>query len=126
MRLDVEVVAADFVSGDADGPPVGNLIGSKRHRVGWSLFRQSGGDRIVGRGDDPAAIGHGIQELAKRLLDRGNVSEVVQMIRLDVGDDRDLRAQLEKSAIELVRLDDEKFTGAKPRAGANRWKHAAD
>ena len=44
--------------------------------------------------------------------------EMVEMLGVDVGDDRDVGRQLEEGAVALVGLDHHPVAGAEPRVGA--------
>ena len=54
----------------------------------------------------------------KGVLDRVEGLEVVEMLGIDVGDDRDVGGQLQERAVALVGLDHHPVAGAEPGIGA--------
>ena len=61
---------------------------------------------------------HVLDESAKRLLHRVEGLEVIEMLRVDIGDDGDVGRQLQEGAVGLVGLHHHPVAGAEPRIGA--------
>ena len=61
---------------------------------------------------------HVLDESAKRLLHRVEGLEVIEMLRVDIGDDGDIGRQLQEGAVGLVGLDHHPVAGAEPGIGA--------
>ena len=59
-----------------------------------------------------------LHEGQESLLDRVEGLEMIEMFRIDIGDDGDVGGQLQKRAVALVRLDDHPVARAAPRIGA--------
>ena len=59
-----------------------------------------------------------LDEMAEGVLHRFEGLEVIEMLGIDIGDDRDLGRQLQERAVTLVRFDHHPVAGAKPRIRA--------
>ena len=68
-------------------------------------FADRAGARVVGAGEQQAAFAYAVGEVHERLLVGLGRPVVVQVVGLDVGDDRDLGDVLEEGALVFVRLD---------------------
>src|SRR3546814_4400207 len=61
-----------------------------------------------------AIEGHIFDELDERALDGVETAIMVQMLRVDIGDDRDRPVEAQEAAVALVGLDHDPVAGAKP------------
>ena len=75
---------------------------------------------------DDAHAGHGVEEPLEAVDQRREVTVVVEVVGLDVGDDRVFGVELEERAVALVGLDDEPLAvvprqrWCRPRSGRRR------
>ena len=108
-RVDDDVGRCRSIRGDVDAPPRG-------------VFGDEPGGDVVRARDEPRRRS---RELPERGLDRGDAPVVIEVVGLDVRDDRDVRAVREKRAVRLVRLDDRNIarSGVCP---ADRARNAED
>ena len=67
-----------------------------------------------------------VDELVERAMDAGQVAVVLQVVGLDVGDDRDLGPQQQERAVALVGLDHRVLTGAEVGVAPGLVQVAAD
>ena len=74
--------------------------------------------RMIDAHHGEAVERHVLDESLERILHRFERLEVVEMLRIDVGDDRDVGRQLQERAVALVGLDHHPVAGAEPRVGA--------
>ena len=74
--------------------------------------------RMVGAHHGEAVERHVLDESAKRLLHRVEGLEMIEMLRVDVGDDGDVGRKLQEGAVGFVGLDHHPVAGAEPRIGA--------
>ena len=92
-----------MVVDDVDRPYVGTLTDAERDRV--VLTSQLAAHGIVERHDlRPVDV---VQVLGEAVDDAGERSMMVEVIRLDVGQDRPVQGQFEMCAVTLVGLDDQ-------------------
>ena len=75
-------------------------------------------DRMVGAHHGKAVERHVLDEGEERVLHGREGLEVVEVLGVDIGDDRDVGRQLEEGAVGLVRLDHHPVARAEPRVGA--------
>ena len=75
-------------------------------------MRKFGKARVVAADDDRAGLTHEAHELRERGTDVLERIVVIEMIRLDVRDDGDIRIEVEEGAVRFVRLGDEELSGA--------------
>ena len=61
---------------------------------------------------------HVFDEFDEGLLDRFEIAVVIEVFRIDVGDDRDRAVEPQERTVALVRLDHHPFAGAEPGVGA--------
>jgi hypothetical protein len=112
---------------DVDQPQVavlGGAVGAHAGRGGHGA--QPRRARVVGAQDDEAGRVQRLQEPVEGRLDRGQVAVVVQVVGLDVGDDRAVRGQQQEGAVALVGLGDEDVALAGVRVAARLVEVAAD
>ena len=74
--------------------------------------------RMVVTHDGEAVERQVLDQRQKGLLDRIESPEMVEMLRIDIGDDGDVGRQLQKGAVALVGLDHHPVAGAEPRVGS--------
>ena len=65
-----------------------------------------------------AIKGQILDEAPEGILDRIEGLEMIEMLGIDIGDDRDIGRQLQESAVAFVGFDHHPIAGAKPRIGA--------
>ena len=75
-------------------------------------------DRMVDAHHGEAVERHVLDEVPEGLLDGLEGLEVVEMLGVDVGDDRDVGGQLQEGAVGLVGLDHHPVARAEARIGA--------
>ena len=75
-------------------------------------------DRMVDAQHREAVERDVADESLERLLQRGEIAVEIEVLGIDVGDDRDRRRQPGEGAVALVGLDDHPVAGAEPRVGA--------
>src|SRR5213076_3183134 len=61
----------------------------------------------------------------ERLMQCRDVAVKIEVLGIDVGDDRDRRRQARKGAVAFIRLDDHPVAGTEPRVGAVSVDNAA-
>ena len=93
------------------------------HRVLFEKFRcelSKSSDRISLKACDPfeGCSFQVLDEQAERLLHSLEGLEVIEVFRIDIGDDGDIRRQLQEGAVALVRLDHHPVARPEPRIGA--------
>ena len=97
------------------------------HQVARRLRRQRRDFGIVDAQHRQSVERQAVQELGERRLHAGEVAAVVlQMIRIDIGDDRDQRIQAQEAAVALVRLGHQPVAAAQARIGAGGEQLPAD
>ena len=64
---------------------------------------------LVAAKDAGAVERHLVDEAHKGILDVGKIAIGVQVLEVDIGDDRQRRQKLEKGAVALVSLGDQVF-----------------
>ena len=74
--------------------------------------------RMIEAHDGEAIERQVLDQRQKGVLDRVEGLEMVEVLGIDVGDDRDVGGQLEERAVALVGLDHHPVAGAEPRVGA--------
>src|SRR5262249_7621376 len=67
---------------------------------------------------------HVLDESAECILHGVKRLEMVEMLRIDVGDDGDVSRQFQKRAVRFIGFDHHPITSAKPRVGAIRIDNA--
>ena len=74
---------------------------------------QRAGHAVIGTaGDDPPIAGNTPGEIAEALDDLVDVAVVIEMIRLNVGDESDLRPEVVEAPVVFARLGDERLATA--------------
>ncbi len=73
--------------------------------------------RMIEAHDGEAVEGQVFDQRQKRVLDRVESLEMVEMLRVDIGDDDDIGGQLEKRAVALVGFDHHPVACPEPRIG---------
>ena len=106
----------------AVGPPVG----AHRDPAPARGLGERRGAGVVDAGDERAAGRDAAEELVERGDVGGGAAVVVEVVGLDVRDDRDLRRVRQEGRVALVGLDDEDVAGALVGAGAGGGQVAAD
>ena len=104
------------------GPPVG----AHRDPAPAGGVGERRGAGVVGAGDERAAGRDAAEELVERGDVGGGAAVVVEVVGLDVRDDRDLRRVRQEGRVALVGLDHEDVAGALVGAGAGSGEIAAD
>ena len=74
--------------------------------------------RMVDAHHGKAVERHVLDEIAEGVLHRLERPEVIEMLRVDIGDDGDVGRQFQKRAVALVGLHHHPFAGPQPRVGA--------
>ncbi len=74
--------------------------------------------RMIGAHHRKAVEGHILDEVLERALHRLEGLEVVEMLGVHIGDDRDVGRQLQEGAVGFVRLDHHPVAAPEPRIGA--------
>ena len=75
-------------------------------------------DRVVGAHHGEAVERHVLDEAAEGLLHGVEGLEMIEVLGIDVGHDRDVGGELQEGAVRLVGLDHHPVAGAEPRIGA--------
>src|SRR4029434_9955794 len=75
--------------------------------------------------DREAIEGHVLDEGAECVLHGIESTEMIEMLRIDVGDNGYVRGQLQKRAVGFIGLDNHPIAGAQPCIGAVRIDEAA-
>ena len=74
--------------------------------------------RMIDAHHGKAVERHVLDEIAERVLHRLERLEVIEMLRVDIGDDGDVGRQFQKRAVALVGFHHHPLAGAQPRIGA--------
>ena len=74
--------------------------------------------RMVGAHHREAVERDVLDEVAERILHGVEGLEMIEMLGIDIGDDRDVGRQLQESAVGLVGLDHHPVARTQPRVGA--------
>ena len=121
-------VARSRINDRKPGEPAGQ-VDVEKARVGLRILAVGQNppvldppDQLLHRGMIEAHDGEAVKRQIldqgeKGLLDRVEGLEVVEVLGIDVGDDRDVGRQLEEGAVAFVGLDHHPVAGAEPRIG---------
>ena len=88
--------------------------------------RERAGPRVVGAADQEAVAVDRVGELVEGRVVGLLGAPVVEVVGLDVGDDRGVRAVDEEGAVGLVGLGDEQVVGARVGVAAGGGEHSPD
>ncbi len=113
---------------DLRGAPLGALVEGVGDDVDAGLDVVAQGEGLgVGGAEDDGAAGRDVADVATKRFLHGLVGAVVvEVVGLDVGDERDLRVVAEEGAIVLVGLDDDVRAVAGRGVGAEVGDFGAD
>jgi hypothetical protein len=112
--------------GDAQGRVLGLSVGLHVGAGSADPLDQAPGPGVVGTDDDETGPVDQVTELGERGLQSGEVTVRVEVVGVDVGHDRRVRAVVQERPVALVGLGDEVLAGAVVRARADLGEFPAD